>query len=176
MQYTKINYTKDDILEVCNTSSISLTKEQLDEVYDWYTNGVPTTTYSSSIMILISIIEHVYNFRNYNKENVVEISTVGLRYNTNKPQWSLVDFKSLESMVKVLEYGKLKYSEGNWKKGLKTTEIVESTLRHLFAYLDGENIDKESSLPHVAHAQCNLMFLQYMMDNKPEFDNRIKIK
>lgn len=34
----------------------------------------------------------------------------GLRYNENKPQWSLVDFDSLESMVKVLEYGAHKYS------------------------------------------------------------------
>ena len=33
-----------------------------------------------------------------------------LRYNDGKPKWSLVDFKSLEALVKVLEYGAHKYS------------------------------------------------------------------
>lgn len=28
-----------------------------------------------------------------------------IRYNTGKRRWTLVDFKSLESMVEVLEYG-----------------------------------------------------------------------
>lgn len=34
----------------------------------------------------------------------------GLRYNKGKLRWSLVDFKSLEPMVRVLEYGAHKYS------------------------------------------------------------------
>lgn len=33
-----------------------------------------------------------------------------LRYNNGKPQWSLVDFDSLEGLVHVLEYGADKYS------------------------------------------------------------------
>ncbi len=33
-----------------------------------------------------------------------------LRYNTGKPQWSLVDFKSLEPLVRVMEYGCIKYT------------------------------------------------------------------
>lgn len=33
-----------------------------------------------------------------------------LRYNQNKPQWSLVHYKSLLPMIEVLEYGARKYS------------------------------------------------------------------
>lgn len=33
-----------------------------------------------------------------------------LRYNTGKPQWSLVHYESIEPMIKVLEYGAHKYS------------------------------------------------------------------
>jgi hypothetical protein len=95
-----------------------------------------------------------------------------LRYNENKRRWSLVDFDSLEGMVKVLEYGSQKYSDNNWKKGLKTTEIAESLMRHLFAWLRGEDNDPESGLPHTGHILCNAMFLAYMEKNKPEFDSR----
>ena len=98
-----------------------------------------------------------------------------LRYNEGKLRWSLVDFKALEPMVEVLEMGAKKYSDNNWKKGLPTTEICESLLRHLYAYMRGEDCDKESGLSHVSHIQCNAMFLQHMMQNKKEeFDNRNK--
>ena len=33
-----------------------------------------------------------------------------LRYNTGKPQWSLMSYKSMEPMIRVLEYGAHKYS------------------------------------------------------------------
>ena len=96
----------------------------------------------------------------------------GDRYNEGKLQWSLVPFSGLEQMVRVLEYGKAKYSADNWKRGLTTIEICESSLRHTFAFLSGEDIDPESGLPHYAHMQCNTLFLAWMMENKPEFDNR----
>lgn len=96
------------------------------------------------------------------------------RYNDNKLKWSLVDFKSLEDMVRVLEFGCKKYDEFNWQKGLTTKSICESMLRHLFSYLNGEDKDEESGISHIGHIQCNTMFLSYMMNNKPEMDNRNK--
>jgi hypothetical protein len=45
-----------------------------------------------------------------------------LRYNEGKPQWSLVDFKSLEPMVRVMEYGCQKYTS-------KKDVTVENILR-----------------------------------------------
>lgn len=92
------------------------------------------------------------------------------RYNQRKPQWSLVDFNSFEPLVRVLEFGLEKYGRDNWKKGLPTHQITESLLRHAFAYLRGEKIDKESGLSHIGHMQANLMFLQYVETNKPHLD------
>lgn len=99
-----------------------------------------------------------------------------LRYNEKKRQWTLVDFHSLEVMVEVLEFGAKKYTADNWKKGLPTTQIVESLLRHTFAYLNGEDEDPESGLPHTGHILCNAMFLAHMHKFKPEFDDRTKNK
>jgi hypothetical protein len=97
---------------------------------------------------------------------------VGLRFNKGKTRWALMDFEMLEGAVKVLEFGCDKYGEFNWKKGLKTTEICESSLRHIIAFLNGEDIDKESGISHSSHLICNAIFLEYMMKYKPEFDNR----
>lgn len=84
-----------------------------------------------------------------------------LRYNEGKPKWSLVPFKSLEPMVRVLEYGCEKYSKDNWKRGLDDTEILESLSRHLFALMGGEIKDKGSQQHHIGHILANAMFYSY---------------
>ncbi len=81
------------------------------------------------------------------------------RYNKGKPQYSLLDLDCLEPCVRVLEFGAKKYARNNWKKGLPTTQIIDSLLRHLGALLRGELIDPESALPHIGHIQCNALFL-----------------
>ena len=96
------------------------------------------------------------------------------RFNDGKPQWSMVDFKSLEDMVRVLEFGAKKYSRDNWKKGLKTTEIVDSMLRHIYAYLNGEDVDPESGINHTGHIMCNAMFLSHMHMFRKDMDTRGK--
>lgn len=89
-----------------------------------------------------------------------------LRYNTGKVKWSLVHYKSLEPMVKVLEYGAKKYAPFNWMKGLNRKEILESMQRHLAALIDGEEIDSESGISHMGHVMCNGMFYNYFTDNE----------
>lgn len=99
-----------------------------------------------------------------------------LRFNSDKPKWSLVPQSALIPMVRVLEYGTTKYEAFNWTKGLSITEICESMKRHLDAFMEGENTDKESSLSHIGHIQCNALFLSWMMENRPDLDDRIHIE
>lgn len=84
-----------------------------------------------------------------------------LRYNDGKVQWSLVDFKSLEPFVRVLEFGAKKYSKDNWKQEMDLDKILDSAQRHMASMIDGENIDQESGLQHAAHVICNMMFYIY---------------
>jgi hypothetical protein len=84
-----------------------------------------------------------------------------LRYNEGKLQWSYVHFKSLEPMVRVLEFGALKYAPKNWMKPMDTTKILESMQRHLAALFDGEEYDPESGISHMGHIQCNALFYNY---------------
>jgi hypothetical protein len=60
----------------------------------------------------------------------------------------------------------------NWKGGLKYTEVCESMLRHVHAFLEGEDDDKESKLSHVGHILCNAMFLSYMVLFRKDLDDR----
>lgn len=89
-----------------------------------------------------------------------------LRFNSCKVQWSLIHYKSIESLPKVLEFGSIKYSRDNWKIGLDLNEIIDSMSRHLHALIDGEVNDPESGLPHVGHIMCNCMFWSYHYNNK----------
>lgn len=84
-----------------------------------------------------------------------------LRYNEGKPKWSLVHYESMIPMIRVLEFGALKYAPRNWMKPMNETEILESMQRHLAALMDGEEFDQESGISHMGHIQCNAMFYNY---------------
>jgi len=84
-----------------------------------------------------------------------------LRYNEGKPQWGLVHYKSLEPMIRVLEFGSKKYAPNNWMKKMDRTKILESTQRHLAALMDGEEIDPETGISHIGNLMCNAMFYSY---------------
>ena len=96
----------------------------------------------------------------------------GERENTGKLKWSLMSWKALAPMVRVLMFGANKYDDHNWKKGLKYTEILESTQRHMNSFIEGEDDDSESKLSHVGHILCNAMFLSYMFLFRKDMDDR----
>lgn len=99
---------------------------------------------------------------------------VGDRHNAGKPQLTLVleADAALEGITKVLENGMAKYSRSNWRKGLHHVGIIDSMMRHVMKYLNGEDIDPESGLPHVDHIGCNALFLSQMFHTRKDLDNR----
>lgn len=102
----------------------------------------------------------------------MENKELGTRDNKGKLKWSLVDYKALEPMVRVLMQGEEHYGRDNWKKGLPYTEICESLLRHVYSFLDGNNRDSKSKLLEVGHILCNALFLSYMVLFRPDLDDR----
>lgn len=87
----------------------------------------------------------------------------GVRYNEGKIRYDLVPPVFIREIAEVLTYGAVKYSAHNWKyyNDEQKQEIKGSLLRHIYAYLEGEEFDSESGLHHLAHAGCNLAFLAY---------------
>jgi hypothetical protein len=86
----------------------------------------------------------------------------GVKYDFGKADWSLMPFDALEDVVRVLEHGAKKYEPDNWKRVPDSKRRYKSAaLRHIIAYALGRIIDKESGLPHLAHAICCLLFAHW---------------
>jgi len=100
----------------------------------------------------------------------------GQKADTGKPPMSLLDRRALEEIAQVLAFGAGKYDAHNWRKGIRFTRLTDAALRHLMAFVDGENKDPETGLSHVAHASCCLMFLLWMEKNRPDLDDRFKVE
>lgn len=85
--------------------------------------------------------------------------TEGVKYDGEKPRMHLLPPKAIIEVAKVLTFGANKYDEENWKK-LEDLQsrYTSGALRHIFAHMDGEDLDSESNLYHVAHAICCLLF------------------
>lgn len=100
--------------------------------------------------------------------------TTGQKFDTDKPMVDLLDVEWLLGTAQVLTFGAKKYDKHNWRKGISYTRLLAAALRHLFAIMRGEDVDEESGLKHVHHLSCCIMFLSYMMDHRPDLDDRWK--
>ena len=85
--------------------------------------------------------------------------TGAVKDNRGKAPIDLLPSKALVAIAQVMAYGTRKYKPHNWRLGLSWGQTYSSLMRHLLAWNDGEEIDPESGLPHLAHAGCQLMFL-----------------
>lgn len=96
----------------------------------------------------------------------------GMKFDNGKPPMSLIDRHALEAIAQVLAFGANKYAAHNWRKGIQYSRLLDAALRHLYAFADGEDLDPESGLSHVAHAGCCIVFLLGMIQDHPELDDR----
>jgi hypothetical protein len=56
--------------------------------------------------------------------------------------------------------GALKYGRGNWRAaGVRASIYFDACIRHLTRWFEGEDIDPDSGLPHLAHAEACLAIL-----------------
>lgn len=85
--------------------------------------------------------------------------TGGVKDNRSKPRVDLIPSKPLFAAGKVLAFGATKYKPHNWRLGLGWSDTYASAMRHLLAFMDGEDIDPESGEPHVINALCQVLFL-----------------
>jgi hypothetical protein len=73
----------------------------------------------------------------------------------------------------VFTYGKRKYAEWNWAKGMAWSIPLACAARHLRKIIElGEMDDGESGLPHRGHFACNVFMLLTFMRTYPEGDDR----
>jgi len=77
--------------------------------------------------------------------------------------------------AEVFDYGRKKYAEWNWAKGMSWSIPLACAVRHLFyGLMCGEEFDGESKLPHRSHFDCNMVMLMTYIENFKQGDNRPK--
>lgn len=89
----------------------------------------------------------------------------GKKYDQGKPQWNLLPWLAVEEVVKVLTFGAKKYAPDNWRRVADArNRYSAAALRHISAFMRGEEQDPETGLHHLAHATCCLLFLLELLD------------
>lgn len=86
----------------------------------------------------------------------------GKKFDTDKLRWDLLPVREVEDVVRVLTHGAKKYAPYNWQRVENLEDrYYAAMLRHLSAWRQGEVLDRDTRLPHLAHAVCNAFFLMW---------------
>jgi hypothetical protein len=101
----------------------------------------------------------------------------GYKEDKGKMRYDLLPPYALNELAKVYTYGADKYTDNNWRKGMKWGRIFAALMRHLWKFWAGEAKDKESGILHLSHALWGVVtLLEYSENDKYyEFDDRIKL-
>lgn len=91
-----------------------------------------------------------------------------------KPSPALIPGPAVIALARVFGLGAKKYGPYNWRTAkVSSTVYVNAAIRHLYSYLDGEDIDAESGESHLAHAMacCAILIdarsVDMLNDNRP---------
>jgi hypothetical protein len=98
--------------------------------------------------------------------------TSGAKREKMSLRYDLVPFEGIEAYARVAEFGAKKYAAWNWSAGLPRMQLAASLLRHLFAYMRGQDKDPESGLAHTDHIIWNAFALCHHHHHGIEDDRR----
>lgn len=97
----------------------------------------------------------------------------GRKDDNGKARWDLMPMELLDDIANVLGNGAKRYGENNWQTVENGHErYFAALMRHITRYRLGQQIDPESGYSHLAHAACNLLFLDWF-DRQGKEQNEI---
>ena len=97
---------------------------------------------------------------------IEQVRQGGMKFDSDKPRHSLLPKGAVNSVIEVLEFGAKKYSANNWQEVENAKErYYNAAMRHIDLWWNGEKLDSETNIHHLAHAATNLFFLMWF-DNK----------
>lgn len=97
---------------------------------------------------------------------------VGNKSDAGKPPMSLIPKDFLDEVAKAFAYGRGKYGQFNFTKGMKVTRLIDAAMRHLVAASWESEKDPESGHDHLGHAGASIAMALFMIKQKPELDDR----
>jgi len=101
---------------------------------------------------------------------------VGMKYDGDKLRYDLVPMACIDDLAKILTFGAKKYAANSWQHVENGPDrYFAALMRHISAWRQGEEIDPESGMSHLAHAMCNVVFLMEFdrMREEPKFADMV---
>lgn len=83
-----------------------------------------------------------------------------------KGRFDLLPPRPLRRMAELYERGAEKYGDSNWRHGLPYSRCIDSAMRHINQYREGDR-----SEDHLAQAVFNLFAIMHYQEVKPELDD-----
>lgn len=86
----------------------------------------------------------------------------GTKFDSHKPDWSLLDPESMNEVLRVLSDGAAVHGRDNWKQVRDAKRrYANAAIRHAMRILAGEDRDPEHGTFHAAHVAVNGLFLTF---------------
>ena len=85
---------------------------------------------------------------------------------TGKGRFDLVPPEPLRRLALVYERGAEKYDDHNWKRGMPVSRYIDSALRHINSYLEGESTED-----HLAMGAWNLFSAMWTEVHRPDLQD-----
>lgn len=98
----------------------------------------------------------------------------GTKHDQGKAPLSMVPLAALEPEARVMGFGAKKYGRMNYTEGFEYSRLIDACLRHVYSFQNGEDIDPESGMSHLAHARCCLGMLLHCIALGTAIDDRYK--
>lgn len=92
-----------------------------------------------------------------------------LKQDTDKRNWSVFPFEETEEVLKVFEYGSIKYGRPfSYRAGISSSRLWSEALRHMIQMQKKGHFsyDEESGRMHAAHVAANMLMMiisQYLL-------------
>jgi hypothetical protein len=95
-----------------------------------------------------------------------------LKKDSGKPCLGFFPADVLAEVCLVMDDGAEKYARHNWTKCPSRMRYIHAGLRHVFAWIGGEDHDRETGRSHLAHAITCLIFALALHQRRLGEDDR----
>lgn len=105
----------------------------------------------------------------------VEPSVVdsAVKHDTGKNRLELIPVSGIEGIGRAMTFGAKKYAAHNWANGFDYSRLIGSAMRHLLAWMSGQDKDSESGLSHLDHlGACVVMLIAHETEGLGNDDRR----
>lgn len=108
----------------------------------------------------------------FGDKEVRSVSATGGEKGTKLERYDLIPDIPLRMLARHYGIGAQKYAERNWERGYEWSKSFAALNRHLWSFWGGEDIDAETSMPHMIAVAWHALALVEFCITHPEFDDR----